>query len=93
MKTKAYTTILAVIALMLFSAVGALAQTEPQHGAQTPMPDDMSTMDMDPYFSTVNYPVPRDTMMIMALSDFQSARSTNDFFTGMAMGQYGLTPR
>lgn len=46
MKTKAYTTILAIIALMLFSAVGALAQTEHQHGAQKPMQHDMSKMDM-----------------------------------------------
>ena len=57
MKTKAYTTILAVIALMLFSAVGALAQTEHQHDAQKPSPStgmqgkkpmqhDMSKMDM-----------------------------------------------
>jgi hypothetical protein len=46
---------------------------------------------MDPYFTAINYPVPRDTMMVMQLSDFQSARSTNDFFTGMGMVQYGLT--
>lgn len=57
MKTKAYTTILAVIALMLFSAVGALAQTEHQHDPQKPAPStgmqgkkpmqhDMSKMDM-----------------------------------------------
>jgi hypothetical protein len=46
MKTKAYRTILAVIALMLFSAVGALAQTEHQHGAQKPAQHDMSKMDM-----------------------------------------------
>ena len=31
--------------------------------------------------------------MVMLLSDFQSARSSNDFFTGMSMVQYGLTPR
>ena len=55
MKTKAYTTILSVIALMLFSAVGALAQTEHQHDAKKPSPStqgkkpmqhDMSKMDM-----------------------------------------------
>src|SRR5450759_307353 len=46
MKTRAYTRILAAIALMLFSAVGALAQAEPQHGAQKPMQHDMSKMDM-----------------------------------------------
>jgi hypothetical protein len=93
MKTKACTTSLAAIALMLFSAAGALAQTEAQRGAQTPMQPDMSTMGMDPYFTALNYPVPQDTMAVMLLSDFQSARSTNDFFTGMGMVQYGLTPR
>lgn len=64
----------------------------------SPMPglaqqNDMSTTAMNPYFSTLNYPLPRDTMMVMALSDFQVARSTNDFFTGMGMVQYGLTSR
>ncbi|MHB8527817.1 MAG: hypothetical protein ACYDD2_16965 [Candidatus Acidiferrales bacterium] len=48
---------------------------------------------MDPYFSTISHPLPQDTLMVMLLSDFQSARSTNDFFTGMGMVQYGLTPR
>jgi hypothetical protein len=48
---------------------------------------------MNPYFTAINHPVPQDTMMVMLLSDFQSARSTNDFFTGMSMVQYGLTPR
>jgi hypothetical protein len=48
---------------------------------------------MDAYFTAINHPVPQDTMMVMMLSDFQSARSTNDFFTGMSMVQYGLTPR
>jgi hypothetical protein len=57
------------------------------------MGDDMSTMDMDPYFTAINYPVPRDTMMVMLLSDFQSARTGNNFFTGMAMVQYGITSR
>ena len=93
MKTRACTTILAVIAVMPLSVVGAQAQTEPQPGAQKPMQQDMSKMDMDAYFSTLNYPVPQDTMMVMLLSDFQSARTTNDFFTGMGMVQYGLTPR
>ena len=46
MKTKAYTTILAVIVLMLFSAVGALAQTEHQPGGQKPLQHDLSKMDM-----------------------------------------------
>ena len=48
---------------------------------------------MDPNFTAINYPVPRDSLMVMALSDYQSARSTNDFFTGMSMVEYGLTSR
>jgi hypothetical protein len=53
----------------------------------------MGSMNMDPYFTAINYPVPRDTMMVMLLSDFQSARTGNNFFTGMAMVQYGVTSR
>lgn len=55
--------------------------------------DDMSNMDMDSYFTAINYPVPRDTMMVMALSDFQSAQTGPNFFTGMAMVEYGITSR
>ena len=36
---------------------------------------------MDAYFTAISHPVPQDTMMVMLLSDFQSARTTNDFFT------------
>ena len=54
---------------------------------------EMSTMNMDPYFTAINYPVPRDTLMVMMLSDFQSARTGNNFFTGMAMVEYGVTSR
>ncbi len=57
------------------------------------MPQDMSTMAMNPYFAALNYPVARDTMMVMLLSDFQSARTTSDFVTAMGMVQYGLTAR
>ncbi len=48
---------------------------------------------MNPYFSAFNYPLPKDTLMVMFLPDFQSARFTRDFFTGMGMAQYGITPR
>jgi len=66
---------------------------DPQYDAETPAPHDMPTTAMSPYFAALNYPLPRDTMMVMLLSDFQSARFTNNFVTGMAMVQYGLTPR
>ena len=48
---------------------------------------------MNPYFTAINYPLPRDEIMVMPLSDFQSARYTRDFFTGMGMVQYGVTSR
>jgi hypothetical protein len=48
---------------------------------------------MDPYFTAIDHPAPKDTLMVMLLSDYQSARSTNDFFTGMTMFQYGVTSR
>ncbi len=48
---------------------------------------------MSPNFTAINYPVPRDSLMVMPLLDYQSARSTNDFFTGMSMVEYGLTSR
>jgi alpha-L-fucosidase len=46
MTTRATTSILAVIALILFGAVGALAQMEHKDSAQKPMQHDMSKMDM-----------------------------------------------
>lgn len=46
MKTKWYTTIFAVIALMPLTVMGAMAQTEHQNDAQTPMQHDISKMDM-----------------------------------------------
>lgn len=74
--------VIGIVAAVVLSSTPCLAEQ-----------DDASTMAMNPYFSTLNYPVARDTMMVMALSDFQAARSTNDFFTGMGMVQYGLTSR
>jgi hypothetical protein len=48
---------------------------------------------MDPYFTAINYPLPKDTMMFMVLPDFQVARYTRNFFTAMGMVQYGVTSR
>jgi len=48
---------------------------------------------MDPYFTAINVPVPQDTLMLMALPDFQVARTGPDFVTGMGMIEYGITPR
>lgn len=91
MKARAYITSYTVIALTLLSAARAGAQTASQGAAGMQMPPDQ--MAMTPYFSAISHPVPRDSMMVMALADFQSARSTRNFFTGMGMAEYGITPR
>jgi len=48
---------------------------------------------MDPYFTAINYPVEKQSFMVMALSDLQVARYGNDFATGILMIQYGVTPQ
>ena len=48
---------------------------------------------MNPYFTPINYPVRKGMMMVMLLPDFQSARIKPNFFTGMGMAEYGVTPR
>lgn len=53
----------------------------------------VAQMNMNPYFSTINYPAEEHSLMLMALSDFQSARYGNDFFTAMLMAEYGITRR
>ena len=88
-------------ALVPTAGQAAPAPASPQTGSPPPspqpqvpgLPPEMAAMEMAPYFTALNHPVPQDTLMVMALSDFQSARSTANFFTGMGMAQYGLTPR
>ena len=48
-------------------------------------------MQMDPYFTGVNYAIPKDMTMVMLLPDFQSARSGPNFLTMMEMVDYGIT--
>lgn len=50
-------------------------------------------MNMNAYFTAINYPVEKHSLMLMAMSDYQSARYGNNFVTGMMMADYGLTPR
>ncbi len=52
-----------------------------------------SQMNVNPYFTAINYPIAEHSIMTMALPDFQSARYGDDFFTGMLMAEYGLTER
>ena len=50
-------------------------------------------MNMGSYFTTINYPIEKHSLMLMALPDFQVARFGNNFATGMFMAQYGVTSR
>jgi hypothetical protein len=50
-------------------------------------------MNMNPYFTAINDPLEKHSLMLMALQDYQSARNGNNFFTGMLMAEYGLTRR
>lgn len=50
-------------------------------------------MKMDPYFTAINYPLEKQTLMLMVLPDFQSARYGSNYFTAMLMAEYGITQR
>ncbi len=48
---------------------------------------------MNPYFSAISYNLPKDTLMLMLLPDFQIAQTGRNFVTGMVMAEYGVTDR
>lgn len=50
-------------------------------------------MSMSPYFTAINYPLEKHSVMLMVLPDFQAARFGPNFATGMLMAEYGITPR
>jgi hypothetical protein len=66
---------------------------QPAKDHSATMADSGAVMTMNPYFSPINYPLPQGTLMVMLLPDFQSARYTRNFVTGMIMVQYGITAR
>ena len=74
------------LAALLTSTAGAAQEMVPPAEAA-------STAPMNPYTSTISYPLAKDMLMISVLPDFQVARSGRNFVTGMAMLQYGLTSR
>jgi hypothetical protein len=55
--------------------------------------EETPSMQMNPYFTAINYPIAKDMMMVMLLPDFQVARSGPNFFTVMEMAEYGITSR
>ena len=79
----AFSLVVTLVALLTSSSAAAqemVASAEAEHAAS-----------MNPYTSTVSYPLAKDTLMISVLPDFQSARTGRNFVTSMAMLQYGLT--
>src|SRR6478672_7485306 len=48
-------------------------------------------MTMGPYFTAINYPLKKQSVMVMALTDLQEARFGPNFATGMLMVEYGIT--
>ena len=48
---------------------------------------------MDPYFTAVSTPVPKGSLMLMLLPDYQVAHTGPNFLTYMGMAEYGVTPR
>ena len=52
-----------------------------------------SSAQMTPYFSTIDRPLGKGNIMLMALPDLQKARFGPNFATGMLMAEYGITPQ
>ncbi len=59
----------------------------------TPLCSLRAQMNMNPYFTAISYPLEEQSLMLTILPDFQLARYGSNFFTGMFMAAYGLTPR
>ena len=53
----------------------------------------LAQMNMSPYFTTIDRPLEKHSLMLMALPDFQRARFGSNFATGMLMAEYGITSR
>jgi hypothetical protein len=48
---------------------------------------------MNPYFTGINTTTPSNHLMLMLLSDYQTARGGPDYLTYMGMAEYGITNR
>jgi hypothetical protein len=67
-----------------------MGQSNPNANPAGPV---MPEMHMNSYFTAFNYPLPKDTMMVMVLPDYQTARTGPNFYTAMVMAEYGITSR
>lgn len=82
------------VTLVVWSPVQAhSAEAMEMNGTTTAAKEPGAQMQMNPYFTAINYNVPKDTLMLMLLPDFQIARTGPNFLTGMFMAEYGLTER
>lgn len=100
MNTQRQTTLIIRSSLALALALAILSpakarSAEPMEGKviAAPAMEMGSQAQMNPYFSTINYNLPKDTLMVMLLPDFQIAQTGRNFLTGMIMAEYGLTDR
>lgn len=50
-------------------------------------------MNMGPYFTAINSPLKKQSVMLMVLPDFQIARFGPNFVAGLIMAEYGITDR
>lgn len=48
---------------------------------------------MNPYFTALSSTMPKGSLMVMTLPDYQLARAGPDFLTYMGMAEYGITNR
>ena len=101
MRTKRQSS--SVVDLILVFAFGVATSSVAQ-GQSSDMPASKATVmsapalkssqeQMNPYFSAIAYNLPKDTLMLMLLPDFQIASKGRNFVTGMVMAEYGVTDR
>jgi hypothetical protein len=82
------------LALAIWSPVQARSGEPMEEKVMTAAPMEPSSQEqMNPYFSAINYNLPKDMLMLMLLPDFQIARTGRNFLTGMTMAEYGVTDR
>ena len=88
-----------LVAAVVFFMSGLQLQAQNATPAQEDMVSSGAAMQpsmqeqMNPYFSAIAYNLPKDTLMLMLLPDFQIASKGRNFVTGMAMAEYGVTDR
>ncbi len=91
--TKKYPAFVIATAVLLPLVLICAATNAGPIPTAAPLPEAAPEMRMNPYFSAITYNLPKDTLMLMLLPDFQIARTGRNFVTGMVMAEYGVTDR